>query len=98
MIMGLYRTYHAHKFVFSFSSIFLFIPCGILLSAFYCTLNTLYRIVCLGNVEDMAEMPARMNRDVAWLTHTCTLGFDVMGKTSLSCSRLKIVRRAVDFE
>jgi len=28
VIMGLYRTYHAHKFVFSFSSIFLFIPCG----------------------------------------------------------------------
>ena len=32
----------------------------------------------------MTEMPAKVNRDVAWMTQTCSLGYDVMGKTSLS--------------
>lgn len=26
-------------------------------------------------------MAAQMSRDVAWITQTCTLGYDVMGKT-----------------
>ena len=51
-INGPDRTYHASRFIFSsfVSLIFLFVSCGGLSwlhSAFYCTLNTLYRIVCI---------------------------------------------------
>ena len=41
---------------------------------------------CTGNVEDMADMPAKMNRDIAWITQTCTLGYDVMGKNNINFS------------
>jgi len=28
----------------------------------------------------MIEVPAKMSRDVTWMTQTCTLGYDVIGK------------------
>jgi len=46
MTMGLDWTYHAHWFILISHFNFLFVPCGGLgPSAFYCTLNTHYRIV-----------------------------------------------------
>jgi len=49
MIMGLDRTYHAHQFIFS-SFFYMFCSCRVVdeagyPSAFYCTLNTQYRVV-----------------------------------------------------
>jgi len=29
----------------------------------------------------MTDMPAKMSRDIAWITQTCTLGYDVMGES-----------------
>jgi len=52
-ITGLDRTYHAHHLNFHIL-IFLFIPCGRLdwcSSAFYCTLNTHYRIVSYSEIK-----------------------------------------------
>jgi len=44
--------------------------------------------LCIGNVEEMTQVPGKTNRDVAWMTHSCVLGYDVVGKTrrSSSCS------------
>jgi len=32
-----------------------------------------------GNVAEMAEVSPKSTRDLAWMTQTCTLGYDVMG-------------------
>jgi len=32
----------------------------------------------------MTEMPAKISRDVSWVTHSCSLGYDLVGKTCLS--------------
>ena len=48
MIMGLDRTYHIHQFIFSFFLYFCYfrvVDEAGYPSAFYCTLNTQYRIV-----------------------------------------------------
>jgi len=52
--MGLDRTYHVHQFIFSFSVILIFCSFRVVdkagyPSAFYCTLNTPYRIVLYRN-------------------------------------------------
>jgi len=39
------------------------------------------RVTCIGNVEEMTEMPAKTNRDISWATQTCMLGYDLVGKT-----------------
>ena len=42
-----------------------------------------------GNVHEMVEVSPKTTRDLAWMTQTCTLGYDVMGKRSVIYRTIK---------